>query len=429
MNHKKIWATGLAAALALSLAACGDSGTSGTTGTSAATGAGSGDLESAEITMLAAVYSDKTKGLWEDFIADFEAANPDIKITLEMQSWDNINDVIRTKVQAGEQPDILSIDAFSSYVADDLLYSADEILSADTIADFQPSFVENATMDGKQYGFPLIASARALFYNDELFEQAGLDPTKDFETWDEMAEAAAKISALGDGTYGYGMPLGAEENQAQLGMWAFTNGGSLGDNETLTINDPLNVEAAEYIKKMVDDGVTQPDAGSVGRTPLFNNVFSQGKVGMMIGLPQFIGLLADNAPDLKYSIHPHPGKEAGQTATLGVADHLMAFNNGDEAKGKAAGAFIDFFYQADNYVKFVDDEGFLPTTKSGAAGTTHTEFAPFNDLLPVAKFYPSTNPSWGSAQGLIQENFGTIATGADPKTVLDDIQAKVEAGL
>ncbi|MDR1808612.1 MAG: extracellular solute-binding protein, partial [Propionibacteriaceae bacterium] len=427
MKHTKILAAGLAATLALGLTACG--GGSSSTDTPSTTAAGGAEssapaevTEAVTITMLAAVYSDKTQGLWQGFIDAFEQANPNITINLEMQSWDNINDVIRTKVQAGQQPDILSIDAFSSYVADGLLYSADEILSPATIADFQESFVENATMDGKQYGFPLIASARALFYNDDLFEAAGLDPTKDFATWDEMYAAAEAIAALGNGVYGYGMPLGAEENQAQLGMWAFTNGGSLGDSETLTINDPKNVEAAEYIKKMVDAGLTEPDAGSVGRTPLFNNVFSQGKIGMMIGLPQFIGLLAENAPDLNYSIHPHPGKEAGQTATLGVADHLMVFNNGDEAKGKAAGAFIDFFYQADNYVKFVDEEGFLPTTKSGAAGTTHTEFAPFNDLLPVAKFYPSTNPSWGSAQGLIQESFGTIATGADPQAVLDEIQ-------
>ena len=82
-------------------------------------------------------------------------------MNLEVQSWENINDVIRTKVQSDQAPDILNIDSFAGFVEDDLLYAADEVLSEETIADFQESFVQNATMDGKQYGFPFIASARA----------------------------------------------------------------------------------------------------------------------------------------------------------------------------------------------------------------------------------------------------------------------------
>ena len=51
----------------------------------------------------------------------FEAANPGITVTLEVQSWENINDVIRTKVQSNQAPDILNIDSFAGYVEDDLL--------------------------------------------------------------------------------------------------------------------------------------------------------------------------------------------------------------------------------------------------------------------------------------------------------------------
>lgn len=378
--------------------------------------------------MLAAIYSDNTKTLWDGFIADFTKDHPNITINLEMQSWENINSVIKTKIQGNQAPDILSIDAFSNYVQDNLLYSADQILSPDTIADFQPGFVQNATMNGKQYGFPLIASARALFINDDAFTKAGLDPNNPPKTWDDLKADAQKIKDMNDGTYGYCMPLGNEEAQAELAMWILGNGGGYGDATTLTINDPKNVEAVTFMQSLINAGLTQPDPGSTQRTPMINNVFAQGKCAMAVGLPPFIGMFKDSAPNLHYSIANFPTKD-GSPVTLGVADHLMAFNNGDDAKGKAAGAFLDFFFQQANYVKFVDTEGFLPTTKSGAAGTTITDFKIFNDLLPDAKFYPSTNPNWGSAQGLIQQQIGTIATKADPKTVLDNIQKSAASGI
>ncbi|MCL1897946.1 MAG: extracellular solute-binding protein [Micrococcales bacterium] len=441
---KTLLAIAVAAATVFSLGACGNDSNGGSEngdGATAAAGDGAnnnedttgpadgGDAADVTITMMAAVYSDLTKELWEGFIADFQAEHPNVTINLEMQSWDNINDVIKTKVQGNQAPDILSIDAFSNYVADDLLYSADELLSADTIADFQDSFVANATMEGKQFGFPLIASARALFINNVIFEEAGLDPNNPPATWQELADAAKTIVDLDKGYYGYGMPLGAEEAQAELGIWIMSNGGGYGDTNTLTIDDPKNIEAAEFMAKMIADGLTQPDPGATGRTPMLNNVFMQGKMGMAVGLPPIMGMIEEQAPDLNYSIVPFP-TNINDKVTLGVADHLMAFkNDGDEAKKQAIGQFIDFFYRTDNYVKFVDTEGFLPTTKSGAEATTLTQFGPFNDVLPFAKFYPSTNPDWGSTQGLIQQNIGKIASGEPPANVLADIQASSSTGL
>jgi len=399
------------------LSACGDSGS------------GNGGGDKIELTMVAAVYSDVTKSLWEGYIKDFEASHDNITITLEMQSWENINEVMKTKVQGNQTPDILSIDAFSNYVQDGLLYSADEILAPETIADFQESFVANATMNGQQFGFPLIASARALFINDDIFNEAGLDPANPPSTWQELESAAKAIVAMDKDIYGYCMPLGSEEAQGELGIWIMSNGGSYGDAETLTIDDPKNIEAADFMVKLIDGGLTEPDPGATQRTPMLNNVFMQSKCGMVVGLPPIMGMIADQAPDLNYSVSPFPTNITDQV-TLGVADHLMAFKNGgDEARGKAVGAFLDFFYSKDNYVKFVDTEGFLPVTKSGAEGTTKTEFAPFNELLPYAKFYPSINPDWGSTQGLIQQNIGKIASGAKPADVLGEIQQASETGL
>ncbi|MDQ8041914.1 extracellular solute-binding protein [Cellulosimicrobium sp. XJ-DQ-B-000] len=405
----------LTALAGLALSACGFGGQGG---------GGESEGDGTTIDLLVPTYSDQTKSLWEDVIAGFEDENPDITVNLEVQSWDNINDVVRTKVQSDQAPDILNIDAFAGFVEDDLLYSADEVLSPDTIADFQESFVENASMDGTQYGLPLIASARTMFYNKDLFTQAGLDPEAPPKTWDELKDAATKISALGGGTYGYGLPLGSEEAQAETAIWFFGNGGGYGDASEITVDTPENVEAAQFFQSLAVDGLTQPDAGATDRTPLID-VFIQGKIGMIVGLPPTIGQIEEKNPELSYGTAPVPTKD-GSPVTLGVADHLMAFTNEGD-KQDAITAFLDYFYSPEVYVPWVDAEGFIPVTKSGGEElATKESIAPFLDLLPDAQFYPSTNPQWSATQGAVQSLVGQVAQGKDAQAVLTEIQAKAD---
>jgi multiple sugar transport system substrate-binding protein len=392
------------------LTACGFGGSSGEE---------SGD--GATLDLLVPSYSDATQGLWEDVITGFEEANPDIKVNLQVESWDNLESVIATKIQGGDAPDIYNGGPFAGFAEDELLYPVEEITSEETYADFQPTFLENAQVDGTTYGLPWIASSRALFVNDALLEEAGAEVPA---TWDELLESAKKVSKLGGGVAGYGMPLGSEEAQAEAGVWLWGGGGTFGDAEAITIDTPENLEGAEFIKKMIDEGATQADAGASDRSPLFD-IFVQGKLGMQVGLPPSVGQIASDNPELEYSIHPIPTKD-GAPFTLGVADHLMAFEN-DGDKQEAITAFFDHLYSADVYVPWVQAEGFLPTTMSGSEQLADDEaLAPFLEGLPDAQFYPSTNPDWQAADSAFKALFGQLGGKKSAKDVLAEIQAQVD---
>ncbi|WP_029144766.1 extracellular solute-binding protein [Microbacterium luticocti] len=398
-----------AAAATATLAGCGFGGNK--------TDAG-GDSQTLEL--MVASYSDNTKAEWQQIIKDFEAQNKGITVNLDVESWNDINNVIKTRIQAGKQPDILNIDAFAGFASDDLLYPAKDVVSAKTLDDFQPSFVQNASIDGTQWGLPFIASARALFYNKDLFEKAGV--TEPPKTWADMEAAAAKLKAAG--VTPYGMPLGAEEAQAETAIWFYGGGGGYGDAQKLTIDSPENVAAATEMQKFIKEGWTEANPGSTDRTPLLN-VFIQGKIGMQVGLPPIVGQIKDKNPDLNYAIAPIATKD-GSPFTLGVADHLMAFKNKVDKK-ESIKKFLDYFYSPEVYTKWVGAEGFLPTTKSGAEAMASDEtIKPFLDLLPSAKFYPSTNPNWSAAQGAIQAQIGQLGQGANPADLLKSIQAKAE---
>lgn len=411
--RRVIKAAALATVATLGLVACGDGG-----------GADSAAGGNTELELMVPSYGDKTKPYWEDLVKAFEAKNPNIKVKLEVQSWDDIYKVLDTKIQGQKAPDILELDsAGPAYGKEGLLFKADEIVSPETLADVVPAFVESAAIDGTAYGVPTVASTRALFYNKELFAKAGIAaPPK---TWDELLDTAKKISALGGGVSGYGMPLGNEEAQGETSIWAYGAGASWGDGSKITVNTPQATEALTFMKKMIDEKATQADPGATNRTPLIN-VFIQGKIGMITGLPPVVGQIKEKNPALQWAIAPSPTKD-GKPATLGVADYFVGFKK-DGKKQEAIRKFLDFFYQKDNYVKFNDNEGFIPATKSGGeAAAAKPELKEFIAALPGAKFYPSTNPAWSTASGAFKQLVGQIQT-KPAADVLKEIQAKVDAG-
>lgn len=397
---------------ALLLSACGFGGGGG----------GDGEEGSASLDLLVPSYSDDTQELWEGVIEGFEAENEGITVNLEIQSWENIESVVNTKIQGNEAPDIFNGGPFAGYAEEELIRPASEIASSEVLEDFQESFAENEEFEGTQYGLPLIASARAMFYNQELMDEAGVDevPT----TWDELLSASQQISEETTAA-GYGMPLGSEEAQGEALIWFAGAGGGFGDESTIEVDTAENLEAAEFMKQMIDEGVTQSDPGATQRTPMLNS-FIQGNIGFAHALPQTVGQIEEENPDLDYGIADIPTQD-GSPATLGVADRLMSFDN-EDTDAEAVQAFIDYFYSADVYVDWVQAEGFLPTTVSGAETLEGDEtLAPFLDMLPDAQFYPTTNPAWNATDGAFKSLMGQLDSDMSAEEVLADIQQRADS--
>lgn len=410
--RRPLRATATTLVASVALAACGYGGGSGG---AAGSGGSDGDAggDSTTITMLVPSYSNNTQALWEEIIAGFNEEHPDIDVQLEVQSWDNISDVVSTRLQANDPPDILNFNAYAAFAEDGLLYPVEEVMSAERIDDFQESFRELGTVDGEFYGIPLLASARALFYNTELLEAAGVSEPP--QTWEELQAAAQAVTD--SGSIGYLMPLGSEEAQAETSIFTFGAGGSWGDGEELTVVTPENVEGVTFMKQMIDAGVTQPDPGASDRTPTFD-LFLQGQAAMAMGLPPNVAQAEEAG--LSFGVTPIPTK-SGETSTLGVADYIMAFDTGEE-KQEAIQAFFDYFFTTENYLTFTDTEQFLPTLVSAAEQTENAEAnAAFLESLPNAQFYPGTNPDWLDVQGGLQSLMGQIGQGTEPEQVLQQV--------
>lgn len=421
MNIKLVGGAALGLATVLVLSSCG-SGGSGGGGDTQAGGDGQVTLK-----MVAADYGDgpgkpnSGETFWKGVVDEFQAANPTIKVDVQVINWNDIDKQVATMVQNGQAPDILQTGDYSGFVKDGLLYKVDEVLSPNVSGDLLQKFADFGKVDGTAYGIPFVSSARALFYNKDLFSKAGIaEPPK---TWDELKAAAEKLKAAGV-TQPFGLPLGQEEAQAESFLWMLGNGGAYKDaSGKWAINSPQNVETFTYLKGLVDAGLTTPNPGTKDRKTVWED-FGAGKVGMVNGGPMSIPIF-DAAGLKNYGIVPIPGKTGPLDTTLGVMDWIMAFNqNGHAAEIKK---FFDFFYTGSAAEKISELYKLLPVTNGGIQKLSGDEqLKPFLDALPNASFYPFQDHNWPTVNTAIKQTIGG-AVKDDPAAVLGELQKTAES--
>jgi multiple sugar transport system substrate-binding protein len=408
---------GLGAAV-VALSACGGGSGSKNSG-------GDSGKKVTSIKLVAAEYSkDHTAAFWKQFAEKYKAKTG-VNLDVQVVSWDDIDQQSSTMIQNNNAPDILNLNVYASYAKDDLLYSSDQVLSDSVKSDLLDAFVKSGTYQGKMYGMPDLSSARAFFYNKDLFAKASIAaPPK---TWAEFEDDAKKITALGNGTVGYAMPLGPEEAQGEFSIWTFNNGGDWKTNGEWAINSAKNIDTLTFLKKVaVEDKVTQNNPGKTNRAQAFD-LFKSGKAGMVVGFSPLAGAL-EKDKKVNYGVAPMPTKDGGAPQTFGVTDYLMAFKK--SGNQDAIRAFYDLYYQKDQVNEFIKAEGFLPVTKSGLeVFASNASLKVYLDTLPNVHLTPTDDPTWDKVKLAVQQNIGAgVGSSGDPKKVLDDLQKTAQNG-
>lgn len=320
--------------------------------------------EKVSLNVIAAQYGDLTKDWWANFQTEFNASHDDIDLNVEVVSWNDIYTVVNTRISGNTPPDILNIDVFADYVADDLLRPIQDFVSDETYAKFYPAFLEQSNIDGTIWAIPDLASARAMYYNADILEAAGVAAPP--ATWAELRDACEKIKAYDSSIYPWGVDMTTDEGQACFAYYIWNNGGDFTDAQgNWTLNTPENVEAVEYIVGMVKDGLTNSDPANETRYDL-QELFAGGKLAMMIGPNQITNYVEGSANPINFGIASIPANEGKETASVGVMDRFMVFDNEDtDDKVDAIKEFFDYFYEDTRYSDWVIMETFLPATTTG----------------------------------------------------------------
>ncbi|MCI9175658.1 MAG: extracellular solute-binding protein, partial [Lachnospiraceae bacterium] len=277
-----------------------------------------------ELSVIAAQYGQNTADWWKTFETDFEKDNPGIDITVEVISWNDISTTVNTRVANNQAPDILNIDVFADYQADDLLLPAQDYVSEETYGKMYEAFLEQSNVDGTIWAIPDLASARAMYYNKDILEGAGV--TAPPTTWDELTEACKKIKEKYPDVYPWGIDMTTDEGQAAFAYYIWNNGGDFVDADgNWTLNSPENVAAIEYAIKLINDGYTNSDPANETRYDL-QDMFGTGKVAMMIAPNSLPTYVKDGGNEVNYGMAPIPNNN-GTSVSAGVMDRFMCFDN------------------------------------------------------------------------------------------------------
>ena len=353
-----------------------------------------------------------------NFVEKFEAANPGIKLNLDVVSWNDVYTEVDTRIANNNAPDILNIDVFANYANEGLLMPVKDYCPDDLFEDFFPSFIEQSVIDDTVWAVPDLASARALFYNVDILKEVGVEvPT----TWAELQDVSQAIIDFYDGEiYPWGIDMTTDEGQAAFAYYTWGNGGGFVDEKgEWAVNSPENVEAIEYAISLIEDGYTNPNPATQTRYDL-QDMFAAGKLAMLIAPNQLPTYVADKGGEINMATAGLPANEGKTSSSVGVMDRVMAFKDeaapDQEARNEAIGKFLKFFYDPENYVGWVSMEGFLPAVNSAVEALV---------VLGGCQFYPAAKAEWDQVkQGVIAAEQNAL-TGADVQAELDALQAEL----
>lgn len=328
-------------------------------------------------------FYETKKVLMDELIKEFEAENPDIKVTQQTFPYENYNTKVASSVPTGAGPNVINLyyGWLPMYMEAGYLQPLpDSVFSAEKVeAEFFP-LVSAAKFDGKYYAIPTAVRSLALFWNKDLFREAGLDPEKPPKTMEEAVAMAQKLTKKDKGgnyiQEGWGLQLNGQIHHwireilvRQFGGAPYTE-----DGRKVTYANQAGYDAFAYATDLqLKEQVGMPMFMTDDVT-----AFKAGALAMNIDGSFRLGTL-DAVKELNYGVTDIP--------TLnGVSSNFASFwANGITStttgkKLEASVKFLEFLTREDVMARWLKAIGELPAKKELASRPEFAEdpkYGPF----------------------------------------------------
>ena len=321
---------------AAALAACGGSDSSSTAASTAGSTAASGAASEGGATNLVwTIWDKESTAYWQAMADGYMASHDNVTIEmLDLGSTDYMT-VLATQLAGAADIDVLSIKDIPGYanlINLDYLAPMNDVLTRDT-ADFNGTIEQLTTDDGNFYAVPFRNDFWVLFYNKDLFEQAGLDPNTPPTTYDEMLEMAEKLSQLttadGNKVYPFGQTTASVAiSGSALNSMIFNFGGTvLDENGQLSIDNQGFKDAITMLKTLDEKGYNPQNA----KLKDLRQLFATGQLAMYYDQSWgFNGVTTINPDAANFAASAMPLKGGdGDGASMLSGQILLYMDNGD----------------------------------------------------------------------------------------------------
>ncbi len=433
---KKFLTVLLAVLMVLGLSACGSNNTADDTDDSA---------EPTEITLwtypIGGWGNEETvNGL----ISKFEAANPDVKVTVEYLDYTNGDDQVNTAIEGTEAPDLIMEGPerlVANWGAKGYMVDLSDLYDDADKSEINASVLAASTYtNGEIYEYAVCMTAHCMAVNltklTAACEAAGIELSDildaDSHTWttDGFLKAVEVLHAYDPETTVAAIYCSGQGGDQ--GTRAIVNnmyGGTFTDAEhtKYTADSEENIKA---LQTLYDTEGIKFDASINGGEEI--TLFRQGQLDMAFCWNIAQQLNSDNAEAGKTNdgddilFMAFPAQVANEAKLCGGIWGFGIFNNGDDAKIAAAKKFISYFCDGEGTADAVAASTYFAVRDVDVTYASGADImAEYNKLMPLLGDYYQVAPNWAEARTAWWNMLQQIGAGEDVATAVANFSAEV----
>jgi multiple sugar transport system substrate-binding protein len=380
--------------------------------------------QQAEIRLTGWTSSDQEQKLFEQILADFGTAHPDIKLKYEPIPSDYATK-LQTDIAAGSVADVFYVDSMAApdFMVNGALLELDSMMAKDGVKaeDFYPGLIQAFQMGGKTYGLPKDWSSLAMVYDKQALTDAGV--TNPPTNWDEL-KAAAQALKDKSGEARVNIP----PDIAREFAFHYAAGAKVisDDGGSIVIDSPEAATAIDFYYGLYKDGLASTPADAGAEWP--GDALAKDFADIVFEGNWVFPFLKENAPDLDFGISEMPDGPAGK-ATLAFTVSFSAY--AETKQPDAAWTVINYLTGAEGMGKWTSLGLAMPsrTALADAWLKQFPEREPFlksGDYAHGWQLGPGGQAFYNDANGDLQ---GLFAGTLDVQTTLQNWQKEAETRI
>lgn len=329
-----------------------------------------------------------------ELVDKFNSENKDIEVKPIFIASDQLMTKLQTAISSNTVPSIAAADisGMAKLRSSGKLLELDKYIQQNNIKldSFYESLLEYGKQDNKLYSLPVSTNNLALFYNKELFKEAGLNPENPPKTWEELELYSQKIIRKDPSNYGFEFYTQVGDNGEgltwQLQPYLWQTGADFIKDGKAAFNNENGEKALNFLVKLINEKVSP-----VGSW----DDFAKGKCAMVVDGSWMTGIWKDSVKfDFGTSMIPVPSDN--QYATNMGGEQIFAFDK-TEKENDAAAKFIAYITSAETQIEWDKKTFFMPIRKDVAENddyinwikSTEPRLMPFVEQQKYAHARPS----------------------------------------
>ncbi len=349
-----------------------------------------------------------------EMIETYNSSQSDYNLTAKYVPFADFKKQLSIGASASELPDLVILDSpdHASYTSMGIFA---DVTGKFDVSNYYEGPVESCSMDGSLYGVPFGCNCLALYYNQDMFDEAGI--TEAPTTWDELKETAEKLTT--DSVSGLAFcSVQNEEGTFNFAPWLWSTGAS-----SYEMDSEGGIRALTYVKDLVDSGVMSKECINWTQGDVMNQ-FISGNVAMMINGPWQIPTMREEAADLNWDVTLIP-KDQEYASAIGGENYAVISGGNEEG----ALNFLEYATQEEQVKFMMSSMGYISADKTIAEKQfTEEEDAVYQKFVEQMEYAQARGPlaEWPEVSDAISLAFNEVMTGsAEPEAAAAEAQETI----